>query len=544
MKSFFLRDMTSYLVLCMVALCAISSGARCPESAPTTSVLSEIMMAPEDGDSVWELTINPSSWIVTFADVPTGTSCSTGSQFGCLYDSLSFCEGLYTPDTTPSENGVVFSLEDKTADDQIFVNNYDEYWGSEIDDNHIYSAYIGEGDGDKKAILATFTPTPDIHHVQVGIGYWGGTDITFYMDAFDRDGNHIKTVSTNEDKTGQIGVTYVTSLELWSSVPIGVIRLRSVAVYSTNTYYNTARWDNLLYEYAPDGPADIDDDGIPDNVDNCPLASNPGQEDLDDDGVGDACDPDIDGDGVLNEDDNCPLVSNSDQEDLDDDGIGDVCDPDIDGDGVLNEDDNCPLASNSDQEDLDDDGIGDVCDPDIDGDGIDNLLDNCPFIPNPNQDDWDGDGVGDACDPDIDGDGVLNDDDQCEFTDMGETVDPLTGCSIWQLVPCEGPLSTSSPWRNHGQYVQALAHVTNEFLAMGLITGEEKGAIMAEGSSSDCGKNRALFQKSCLIVPDRAAARVPVGHCSPCPRGASWQRPRGRVAGRGPRTGIPSPSGT
>lgn len=51
---------------------------------------------------------------------------------------------------------------------------------------------------------------------------------------------------------------------------------------------------------ASGGPADTDQDGIDDRLDNCPTVYNPDQVDLDGDGRGDACDPDIDGDGADN----------------------------------------------------------------------------------------------------------------------------------------------------------------------------------------------------------------------------------------------------
>jgi len=51
---------------------------------------------------------------------------------------------------------------------------------------------------------------------------------------------------------------------------------------------------------------DADNDGIPDQVDNCPNTSNLGQDDLDKDGEGDACDLDDDGDSVLDTVDVCP----------------------------------------------------------------------------------------------------------------------------------------------------------------------------------------------------------------------------------------------
>jgi rhodanese-related sulfurtransferase len=77
---------------------------------------------------------------------------------------------------------------------------------------------------------------------------------------------------------------------------------------------------------------DSDEDGINDDLDNCPDNTNSEQVDTDTDGVGDLCDEcpsdsenDIDNDGICSEIDNCPEVSNPDQTDEDGDGKGDVC---------------------------------------------------------------------------------------------------------------------------------------------------------------------------------------------------------------------------
>jgi hypothetical protein len=169
--------------------------------------------------------------------------------------------------------------------------------------------------------------------------------------------------------------------------------------------------------------ADADRDGVGDVCDNCPARANPDQADADADGIGDACE-DADGDDVSDGSDNCPDVANTDQLDSDTDGRGDACD-------------NCPLVANPDQADADGDGRGDTCDAcpedssnDEDADGICGAVDNCSLVSNPDQVDTDGDGLGDACDTcrhdpanDADGDGVCGNVDNCPAVSNADQVD-------------------------------------------------------------------------------------------------------------------------
>lgn len=208
--------------------------------------------------------------------------------------------------------------------------------------------------------------------------------------------------------------------------------------------------------------SDDDNDGIDDEIDNCPYDCNSDQTDDNDNGVGDYCEDhnsddncplvlnpdqaDADGDGVGDACDNCPDYANADQDDDDQDGVGEVCDVDLDNDGVINDEDGCPWDADNEQEDADGDGVGDACDncpelynsdqanadsedadevaygfdtvgdacdDDVDNDDVDDDLDNCPNATNPNQANSDYDPDGDACDDDMDDDGVDNVADNC-----------------------------------------------------------------------------------------------------------------------------------
>jgi hypothetical protein len=57
---------------------------------------------------------------------------------------------------------------------------------------------------------------------------------------------------------------------------------------------------------------------------------------------------------------------------------------------------------------------------------------------------------------------------------------------IDQMVPCAGPRPGVS-WKNHGQYVAEVIRVATSFLANGIITREQRDAIVRTAARSDCG---------------------------------------------------------
>jgi hypothetical protein len=87
---------------------------------------------------------------------------------------------------------------------------------------------------------------------------------------------------------------------------------------------------------------------------------------------------------------------------------------------------------------------------------------------------------------DADSDGVPDERDQCPGTGLGAMVDEH-GCSIEQLAPCSGPPGGGG-WKNHGEYVVAVKKVAEAFWTKGLITAEQRDAVVEAAAQSSCGK--------------------------------------------------------
>ena len=149
---------------------------------------------------------------------------------------------------------------------------------------------------------------------------------------------------------------------------------------------------------------DRDNDGLKDDVDDCPDDPEDYDEFEDEDGCPE---PDNDKDGIIDEEDKCPLNPEDKDDFEDEDGCPEGNQNDRDGDGLLDDVDQCP----DDPEDFDKFQDEDGCpDPDNDQDGILDVDDLCPNDPE-DKDGWEDE---DGCpDPDNDKDKILDNDDRC-----------------------------------------------------------------------------------------------------------------------------------
>jgi hypothetical protein len=123
--------------------------------------------------------------------------------------------------------------------------------------------------------------------------------------------------------------------------------------------------------------SDMDGDGVPDSLDNCPNHYNPGQEDCDNDGVGDVCE-----------------IANGTQLDCNNNGLPDDCEFMIDCNGNLIPDE-CDIASGY-SLDCNINGVPDECDVIIDCN--ENLIDDYCDIASGFSQDCNNNLVPDECD--------------------------------------------------------------------------------------------------------------------------------------------------
>jgi hypothetical protein len=162
---------------------------------------------------------------------------------------------------------------------------------------------------------------------------------------------------------------------------------------------------------------DMDHDGVPDDLDQCPDLP----EDRDGFEDSDGCpDVDNDDDGILDKEDACPNVPGVEDPDPKKNGCpaGDQ-----DGDGIPDADDACKTVKGVHSDDPQKNGCPNN---DRDSDGVPNDIDKCPDQP----EDRDGFEDGDGCpDPDDDGDGIPDNADACARAPGEPSTDPTrNGC--------------------------------------------------------------------------------------------------------------------
>ena len=239
--------------------------------------------------------------------VGPNTSDETTTQYGTAGDvDLTALTGL------PTNDAVVLEFDFVPDADRVFVEyvftseEYNEWSPSQYDD--VFAFFVnGENcatvDGERVSVN-TINGTTRSHLFRNNDLQDGGGSIDTEMDGLTTVLVCEATVTPDVTNHMKLAIADTSDWQLDSNV---FLKAGSVSTEPPDT--------------------DADDDGVDDDVDNCPTIPNPGQEDLDGEGIGDDCDPDADGDGVNDDVDNCPTIPNPGQEDLDGDGIGDACDP-------------------------------------------------------------------------------------------------------------------------------------------------------------------------------------------------------------------------
>jgi TolB protein len=344
-----------------------------------------------------------------------------------------------------------------------------------------HEAVIAHGDKEiARIVVSESAPQINLTSPNGGELFTGGSTVNVRWNSSDPDGAADEAklayvISLSEDN----GVTWIPlALDLSQKefnfvIPPNMQSDSALVRVTVTDGVNTAidQSDSVFSIHGSEQPPDADGDGVPDNTDNCPSVSNPGQTDTDADGVGDACDSTPNGVADLGiAKTGPPAVTSSSGAtarydiQVTNDGpqtarnvvVTDVIPTEIPGLSLKSESPQCgpivggqiscsignisastffdvfielsiPQGSQgtlNDRAEVTTDSFDsntannhseqstDVTPPattDTDGDGVPDGSDNCPQTANPDQLDTDHDGLGDACDPDDDNDGLTDD---------------------------------------------------------------------------------------------------------------------------------------
>ena len=128
-------------------------------------------------------------------------------------------------------------------------------------------------------------------------------ELEFRGDSINDDIGDNATVT---DAMGQISIPMLQGIYSLTMTPPAQSNFVTASVSSAIT--ENANLIAILQFATPPLPTDTDNDGIPNETDNCPQASNASQLDTDADGQGNVCDLDDDGDGIRDDVDDLPLI--------------------------------------------------------------------------------------------------------------------------------------------------------------------------------------------------------------------------------------------
>jgi len=253
-----------------------------------------------------------------------------------------------------SGDGQFQTLRDVAVDssDHVYVVDEDNDRVQKFDSTGTFLRMwgFGVGDGTNVFQICTSANTP----CQAGLSGAGDGQFNIPFGVAVDSGGTVYVAELSNDRIQRFDSSG-TFLTKWGSLGVGDGQFddpQDIAVDSDGNVYVADSNNHRIQKFG--FFSDIDQDGVFDSSDNCPLTINPSQTDTDLDGLGDACDI-------------CPV--GDDNVDTDFDGIPDACDTcpggddniDTDFDGIPDACDTCP--GGDDNIDTDFDGIPDACDP-------------------------------------------------------------------------------------------------------------------------------------------------------------------------------------